>query len=153
MRRLCLPMLCDARARLIFTQNCAVYPPCSASGGALPFHLPSKLCERTSVAITTNLGKWATLIGDAKATLHCLIALTTAVSSLKPETTASLQGKLSRCSPVEEGEKPALCPSMNRNPQSEVAHFSVKSPAQFRVKTNSRARRRSRKLKSLKLWK
>ncbi len=37
------------------------YLPFSASGGALPFHLLSKLCERTSVVITTNLSfsEWA----------------------------------------------------------------------------------------------
>jgi DNA replication protein DnaC len=31
------------------------YLPFSASGGALPFHLLSKLYERTSAVITTNL--------------------------------------------------------------------------------------------------
>jgi DNA replication protein DnaC len=31
------------------------YLPFSASGGALLFHLPSKLYERASVIITTNL--------------------------------------------------------------------------------------------------
>jgi len=37
------------------------YLPFSASGGALPFHLLSKLCERTSVVMTTNLSfsEWA----------------------------------------------------------------------------------------------
>jgi hypothetical protein len=31
------------------------YPLFSATGGALLFHLPGKLCERTSVVITTNI--------------------------------------------------------------------------------------------------
>lgn len=31
------------------------YLPFSSSGEALLFHLPSQLCERTSVTITTNL--------------------------------------------------------------------------------------------------
>ena len=134
------------------------YLPFSQSGGALLFHLLSKLYEHTSVIITTNLvfAEWASVFGDPKMTTalldrlthHCHIVETgnesyrfrhsshTAKARIKSREQARLKAQ-------EVLDRPDLTTAIEsprrraRPPASSPGQFSTSRGGQFSVSVNS----------------
>ena len=110
------------------------YLPFSQAGGALLFHLLSKLYEKTSVIITTNLGfaEWARVFGDAKLD-HSTTGST--------DSSLSHSGNRQRQLPFQKLNYPDQQGEENRGKNQKLSHnlaprvgqFSMQNPGQISV--------------------
>lgn len=113
--------------------------PLSPSGGAMFFHLLSKLYERTSVVITTNLSfsEWADVFGDAKMTTALLDRLTPHCHILETGND-SFRFRASTAAPKARKEKPAslTCRIRQHITHTHPGQFSMETPGHIAVAIN-----------------